>query len=278
MISAYARGARALDDPALAERASKAAEFIWTHLHDARTGALTRRWRDGEAKGAGQLDDYAYYTAGLIDLYEATLEPRWLERAIAVTQAQFDRFWDESEGGFFESPTGDPHIAVRMKDGFDGAEMAGNSIAAQNLQWLGVLRGDAHWIDLSARTLDYYSKRLTGGAAAMPQMMVAFEWAQARQRQIVIAGDPAAADTRAMIAEANRRFAPHDQLLLVDGGARQKALAGVTTFVAEHRMKDGKATAYVCVDRMCKLPTTDLNAFAAQLDEPADAHHVAGGR
>jgi uncharacterized protein YyaL (SSP411 family) len=278
MISAYARGARALDDPALAARAAKAADFIWTHLRDSKTGALTRRWRDGEAKGAGQLDDYAYYTLGLIDLYEATLEPRWLERAVAVTTVQIERFWDEDQGGFFESPAGDPHITVRMKDGFDGAEMAGNSIAAQNLQCLGVLRGDARWIDISARTLDYYSKRLTGGAAAMPQMLAAIEWAQARQRQIVIAGDPSAADTRAMLHEANRRFAPYDQLLLVDGGSRQKALAAITAFVGEHRAKDGKATAYVCVNRACKLPTNDLNAFAAQLDEPADSHHVAGER
>ena len=59
--------------------------------------------------------------------------PRWLERAVALTEVQVARFWDERDGAFFESPAGRRHVRVRMKDGFDGAELAGNSIAAENL-------------------------------------------------------------------------------------------------------------------------------------------------
>src|SRR4029077_13131113 len=139
MISAFARGARVLQDPALAARATRAAEFLWERLRAPATADRPRRWRSGEAKGAGQLDDYAYLTLGYFDLYQATFDPRWLERAGALTEAQNARFWDDAHGDYFESPAGASSIAVRMKDAFDGAEMAGNSVAAWNLLTLGTL-------------------------------------------------------------------------------------------------------------------------------------------
>ena len=271
MISAFARGARVLGDGALCDRAARAAEFVWTRLHDARTGALSRRWRDGEAKVSGQLDDYAYYALGLVDLYEASLDPAWLARAKTIVEGMTARFWDEQEGAFFESPAGDAHLKVRMKDGFDGAEMAGNSIAALDLQRLGTLLDRRDWLGQARRTFDYYARRLAGGPAAMPQLLVAMDLAQATPRHIVIAGRPDAPDTRALIAEFDGRFLPHDALMLVDGGERQKALATLAPFVAPLASQHGKATAYVCVNYACRLPTTDHAAFAAQLDERVSA-------
>ncbi len=267
MISALARGARVLGDESLRPRAERAAEFVWTRLRDPRTGALSRRWRDGVAGVSGQLDDYAYYALGLADLYQASLDPKWLARAKAVTEGMTARFWDEEGGGFFESPAGDPRMKLRMKDGFDGAEMAGNSIAALDLQLLGTLLDRRDWLAMAQRTFDHFARRLATGAAAMPQMLVAMELAAATPRHIVIAGRPGAPDTRGMIAEFDRRFLPHDALLLVDGGARQKALGELAPFVAALTPNQGRATAYVCVNYACRLPTTDRDAFAAQLEE-----------
>jgi uncharacterized protein YyaL (SSP411 family) len=274
MISAFARGARALGDDRLRDRAVRAARFVWDHLYDERSGALTRRWRAGEASIPGQMDDYAYYALGLIDLYQATLDPTWLARAAAVTEAMIERFWDDADGGFFESPAGDARIKVRMKDGFDGAEMAGNSIAALDLQVLGTLLDRREWQEKARRTFDHFARRLGSGAAAMPQMLVAMDLAAATPRHIVVAGRLEEPDTRAMIAEFDRRFLPHDALLLVDGGARQKALGKLAPFVAPLSRKGDKATAYVCVDYACRLPTTDRDAFAAQLDERASPSGV----
>ena len=248
MISAYARGYRVLGDEALRVRAERAAEFVWNTLRDPRSGTLSRRWREGEAAEPGQLDDYAYYALGLIDLYGATFDPRWLERAIEVTRAQLSRFWDEQNAGFFESPAGDPYLSLRMKDDFDGAEIAGNSIAALNLQTLAVLLDDADWRGKARRTLDFYAARLRGHPMAMPQMLVAMDLEGATPRHIVIAGDTGREDTRAMVGEFNRRFLPHDELLVADGGARQAALAKLAPFIAPLTAPRGKAAAYVCVD------------------------------
>ncbi|HEY2956040.1 MAG TPA: thioredoxin domain-containing protein [Candidatus Eisenbacteria bacterium] len=278
MISAFARGARVLGDPALAARAARAAEFVWDRLRDPATGELRRRWREGEARGAGQLDDYAYVTLGFFDLYQATFDPRWLERAVALTDAQIARFWDEQQGGFFESPAGDPSIAVRMKDGFDGAELAGNSIAAWNLQMLAVLLDRPDLSERARRTLDYFARRLGPGAALMPQMLVAMDLERSTPRQVVIAGNAEAEDARAMLAEVNRRFLPHDALLFAGGGEAQARLAKLAPFVAALAPRNGRATAYVCIGHACRLPTTERAALAAQLDERVAAGAAAEKR
>jgi hypothetical protein len=267
MISAFARGARVLDDPGLATCAMRAAEFVWTALRDRDDGTLLRRWCDGEAAGAGQLADYAAYATGCVDLCQATHDPLWLERAVAVTGAMIERFEDTAQGGFFESPPGDPSIRVRMKDGFDGAEIAGNSLAAHALQTLGGLLGRRDWLERAGRAFGYYRARLAGNAWAMPRMLVAMDLAAGPVRHVVVAGDPEAADTRALIREYERRFLPRDLLLVADGAERSRRLADLTPFAAALTRQGGRATAYVCVDHACRLPVTDAREFAALLDE-----------
>ena len=268
-IAACARGALVLDDPALAAAAARAAAFVWTKLRDPATSTLYRRWRDGEAAGEGQLDDYAYLVRGLLQLYRATFDASWLERAVALTELQVARFWDEEDGAFFESPAGDASVRVRMKDGFDGAEMAGNSVAAENLVRLAALTEREDWRVKSARVLDYYARRLSGNAWAMPQMLVAMDLAAHGSRHVVIAGEPSPG-REALLAVARARFRPFDDVLVVDDGSRAQ-LARLAPFAASLRPQDGRATGFVCLDRVCRLPVTDPAAFAAQLDELAPA-------
>jgi hypothetical protein len=281
VISALARGARVLDEPALAARAAGAAEFIWTELrgtgrsaeesgrgsNGAGPVALARRWREGEAAGTGQLADYADFALGLVELYQATHDPLWLERAVQVTEAMVERFFDAEHGGFFESPAGDPSIKVRMKDGFDGAEIAGNSVAAYVVQSLGALLGRRDWLENAERTFGYYASRLAGNGVAMPRMLVAMDLAAEPPRHVVVAGEPGAEDTRALVREFDCRFLPRDLLLVVDGGEWSRRLANLVPFAASLSPVGGRATAYVCLDYACRLPVTDAREFAAQLEE-----------
>jgi uncharacterized protein YyaL (SSP411 family) len=268
MISAFARGARVLGDEALRARAGRAAEFVWARLWDEGSGRLRRRWREGEATGEGQLDDYAYLALGCLDLYQADHAARWLARAARLTEGMVSRFWDPKEGGFFESPPDDPSIRVRMKDGFDGAEMAGNSIAAHNLVTLGRLLDRREWIEKADRTLDYYARRLAVAPFAMPQMLVAMDAWRAIPRHVVIAGALDDSRTAALVAEYDRRFLPYDVLVVADPGREDDGeLATLVPFAESLPARDGKPTAYVCVNYACRLPVTDPAAFAAQLEE-----------
>ena len=267
MISAFARGARVLGEAVLAERAVRAAEFVWTRLWNAESRTLARRWRDGEAGSSGQLDDYADSALAFVDLYETTFDVVWLERAAALTATMIERFHDPEQGGFFESPAGDPSVKVRMKDGWDGAELAGNSVAAWVALQLGRLFDRREWSAAAESAFAYYARRLADGPAAMPAMLLAMDAARRPERHVVIAGDPAAADTRALIGEFRKRFLPDDLLLLADGGDGEKRLAALAPFTAPLAVTDGRATAYVCMDFTCRLPVQDPAAFGAQLDE-----------
>ncbi len=274
MISAFARGARALGDPNLRERAEHAATFVWTRLWDDERGELARRWRDGERSGRGQLADYAFLAHGFLDLYRATLHRDWLERAIAITEAQEARFHDAAQGGWFESPPDDPHLPLRMKDDHDGAEISGSSIAASNLLTLGDLLDRHEWRERARRATSVYAARLEKQPLAMPMMLVALSRAARPPRHVVIAGRPDDPAAREMIRAFDARHAPDDLLLLVDPDRvpDRPGIERLAPFAAGLGMKDGRAAAYVCVDYACTLPVTSADEFRARLDAPAMSH------
>ena len=258
-----------LADETLTAAAVRAATFVWTALRDPVTGALHRRWRRGEAGAAGQLDDHAYLVRGMLELHAATHDPLWLERASALTEVQVERFWDDAGGAFFESPSGDTSVRVRMKDGFDGAELAGNSVAVDNLARLAALLPRDDWRQLAQRSSEYHARRLAGSGWGMPWMLVAMDRAMRPAHHVVIAGEPSP-ERDALLAVFHARFRPFDDLVVVDEAARA-TLARLGCFAAELRPADGRATAHVCVDRACLLPVTGPREFAAQLDDGASA-------
>ncbi len=100
----------------------------------------------------------------------------------------------------------------------------------------------------------------------VPQLAAALDFSFAKHKQIVIAGEPGAADTRAMLKLVHDRFIPNKILLLVDGGPSQAALAKWLPFVANMDRREGKATAYICENYACNLPTADLPTAARLLD------------
>ena len=264
MIAALAQGGRALREPELVTRAARAAEFVWGHLRAA-DGSLLRRWRDGESAGAGQLDDHAGFARACLELFSATHDPVWLERAAALATIFVERFADEADGGFFDSPEGPDGVAVRLKDAHDGAELAGNSLAAEVLWRLGTLLERAEWRALATRTFAFHARRLANAAWAMPRMVAMMARAEAPPRHIVIAGDPAAADTRALLAAYESRLRPDEDLVVVHDGTRA-ALEHLAPFTATLPMRAGRATAYVCLDHLCHSPVHEPHELAALLD------------
>jgi Highly conserved protein containing a thioredoxin domain len=126
----FAKGARILDDDGYLAAAERAAEFILTRMQ--RDGMLLRRFREGDAAINGFLDDYAFFTQALLDLYEAALDAKYLDRAVELTRKMLELFEDSDQGAFFSTAGGDPHLVMRMKEDYDGAEPSGNSIAALN--------------------------------------------------------------------------------------------------------------------------------------------------
>src|SRR5262249_46233831 len=128
MISAFAKGGAILGEARYAAAARRAADFVLDRLYDPNTGVLLRRYRRQDSCIPGFLDDYAFFTQGLLDLYEAGFHLPDLQAAIRLTAKQIELFEDKSAGGFFSTALGDPNLVMRLKDDYDGAEPSGNSV------------------------------------------------------------------------------------------------------------------------------------------------------
>jgi uncharacterized protein len=265
MISAFARAASILQESRYRSAAVRAADYIDTRLSDPATGQLLRRSRGGESAIDGFVDDYAFTIQGLLDLYEASLDVRWLERAIALQRIQDERFWDPDGGGYFTTAGEDPNLLFRIKDDHDGAEPSPNSIAALNLLRLSQMTDAPDWRVKAERLFAVFGAQMKKAASAMPQMLAALEFHLSPPRQIILAGTLEDPDTQALLQEVYSRFLPNTVLLLADGGEGQRKLAEQLEYIRGNEPLDGRATAYVCEQSVCQLPVTDPSALAAQL-------------
>jgi len=277
MISALARAAgapaAALEDrrEAYLAAAGRAAEFLRRELGDEARGVLYRSWLDGRGAVEGFAEDYACVIQGAIDLYEAGFDHRWLQWADRLQAKMDELFWDEAEGGYFNSAAGAADVLVRLKEDYDGAEPAPSSVAAMNLLRLGALRDEVRGEAMGAgavrahRTLAAFRAQWSRLPQGLPQMLCAFELALAPPRHVVLAGDPGAADFRALAAVCRERLGPGRALAALDGGPAQAWLAERAPWLADLRPRGGRATAYVCENYACQAPVTTPEELRALL-------------
>ncbi|MFW6162984.1 MAG: thioredoxin domain-containing protein [Planctomycetota bacterium] len=267
MIAALAKGARAFGEPRYAEAATKAARFLLGTLRDA-DGRLLHRFRAGHVGVRAHLDDYAFLAWGLIELYEATFDVSHLAAAQELTDAMLDGFWDEEAGGFFFTADTAEGLLVRQKESYDGAVPSGNSVAMLVLLRLARITGRAEWEARAEAVGRAFASRVRRMPAAHTQLMAALDFAVGPSFEVVIAGQPGADDTEALLTALRTRFLPNKVVLLRPAGVEEPPIARIAPFVEAQTARDGRATAYVCRDQACREPTTKkdemLNALAGQ--------------
>jgi uncharacterized protein YyaL (SSP411 family) len=263
MISAFARGAQVLDEPAFSVVARRAAQFFTTRM--CKGDILLRRYREGEAAIPGFLDDYAFFAQALLDLYETDFDLAHLDRAIALTERILALFEDRKDGGFFSSAEGDPELVLRIKDDYDGAEPAGNSIAILNLLRLARITRRHDFAEAAERALQALASRIASQPTAVPQLLVALMFHQAPPLQIVLAGKRETVSMRAFLHALRERFLPHAAVLLVDSEETRQRLATWAPEVAAMHPSGEQTSAYVCHNYACDLPTTDPDALTQKL-------------
>ncbi|MFD2878800.1 hypothetical protein ACFTAO_27150 [Paenibacillus rhizoplanae] len=151
MIAALALGAKALQKPEYAKAAERAADFIWDKLRR-EDGRLLARYRDGESAIPAYVDDYAFLIWGLSELYEATGQAVYLERALTLKDGMLELFLDTEGGGFFFTGHDGEKLPVRSKELYDGAIPSGNSVAAKLLWKLSVITQDMELKEIAERT------------------------------------------------------------------------------------------------------------------------------
>jgi hypothetical protein len=246
-ISAYARAARVFEDDGLLDRAVAAATFI---LDRAAGRVLFRTAVGDQVQGRGFLDDHAALVGALLDLYEASFEPRWLEAARDWNAATLADFWDPSAGGFYYTGRGHESLLARSRQAYDHAAPSGNALAAGNLARLAALTGEGDLEERARRTLALFAPTLDRAPGATAEMLSALDFCLGPVRQIALSGRGPAA--KELLRETFRPFLPRK---VVAGWPREGEPAELR--LLENRAAPaGRAAAYVCQEFVCDRPVT----------------------
>lgn len=269
MISAFAKAAQVLDAPEYRDAAQRAATFIKENLYIESSQTLRRNYREGVSDIEGFADDYAYLIQGLLDLYEASFDTQWIEWADTLQQTQTKLFYDTDSAGFFSATGKDSSILLRLKEEYDGAEPSPNSISIQNLLRLAQLTDNETYDQQARQSLQHFAEPLNTQPTASPQLLAALNTSLAKPKQIVFAAKPDAADLKPLLRELHQRFIPNKLVLLADSGPGQAYLSQRLSFIETTAPIDGKATAFVCENFVCQLPTTDINQFKNLIAPPS---------
>lgn len=264
MISAFARATQALDEPAYAQTAMRASDFLLETIW-AKPGRLLHRYRDGDAAIPAFLDDHAFLIGGLIDTYEATFETRYLEHAVRLAEIMVERFWDPENGGFFFTDKESKEPLIREKPSYDGAIPSGNSVAMHDLLRLARLTGRT---DLEQKA-DALARRVAADVAQAPagftQLLCSLDFAVGPAHEVVLVGSADAPAMDALNRGIRRTFSPNKVVLRKTDGPAGDALARIAPFVKDLRAGPAGAAAYVCTNFRCDLPLTDPTKVEAAL-------------
>jgi len=262
-ISAFSRAAQVFEQKSYAASASQAASFIKSNLFDPKTGQLIRLFRKAPSTVEAFSDDYAYLIQGLIDLYEATANPEWLDWANELQKTQISLFYDSEGGGFFCFQATDEIVFNPSKDSFDGAIPTSNSISAKNLARLGQFFDNAEYTDKARETVIAFLPAIRQSPTRMPALLDAALYVINKPIQIVIAAKPG---DRSMTSVANNTLLPNRLLLHADAGASQAYLGKYLEFIRSATAIGGQSTAYVCENFVCQLPARSPEELATQLN------------
>lgn len=256
MIAALSRGAQVFGRSDYADAAGKAADFILATLRDDR-GRLLHRYREGEAGIDALVDDYAFFVWGLLDLYETTFDVRYLEAALELNADFLGRFWDREAGGFYFTAEDATDALVRKKDLYDGATPSGNSVAAWNLLRLARMTADTDLEKRADEMMNAFAGSIRQFPSVYTQFLIALDFVLGPSYEVVIAGDPAGRDTEAMLDTLRQPFIPNKAVLLRPAGEETPKIAELAEYTKAQTSWNGQATAYVCLNFNCELPTTD---------------------
>jgi len=234
------------------QHAEHAASFLLHHMYDAQSGELLRRFCEGEAAIPGFLDDYAFFAAALIDLFEANFEPRYLELAIQLARRMCELFEDDQAGGFFSSRQDANDLLLRMKDDYDGAEPSGNSIATDVLLRLASITGDATFRASAERSFRAIAEKIRMQPAIAPQMLVALSRLLSEPQQTIVRCRAVDAKVEGILRERRKSAQLNSVVFALTDDAAAR-LANVAPFLAGLERK-GNITIYECRNFTCELP------------------------
>jgi uncharacterized protein len=262
MLAAFAEAAAVFERADFAHTSVRNADFVLANLRDER-GFLLRSWKDGLAKLNGYLEDYAFFADGLVELYQATGDERWLNEAKSLVDLMLAEFWDAEDGGFFFTGASHEELIVRSKDYFDNAIPSGNSVAADVLLKLAILTNNENYSGHATEVFRLVTNFIRRYPSAFGRSLAALDFYLNAPKEIVIIGEKE--EARELLKEVWTRFLPNK--IVVTASENNVGAAELIPLLQNRKMIDGRATAYVCENFACQQPVITPEALAAQLSD-----------
>ena len=247
MLGAIARAGVVLNEPEYLKAAQANLTFLQRELWDAESKTLYHRWREGQRDDIQLLDAYAFLLDGVLHLYEATLESKHLQFAIDLAGTMKAKFYDDTNGGFWQS-VHTPNLIMKVKEDYDGAIPSGNSVAVLALLRLGKITDNKTFTELAEKTLLLFSDNMINGPNAVPHLLQALDFLVHEPRRAVITGDPKSIGTLNLIAAAHAAYQPNKVVL---------GVVGPVESFAKTLPKEGNSSAYLCTGSACQPPTSN---------------------
>jgi uncharacterized protein YyaL (SSP411 family) len=255
----WERGARGVRAEVYRRVAERNADFLLRELRRP-NGRLWHTWKAREAKINGYLEDYAHLVVGLLELYQTTFEPRWYLAACELAEVMIEHF-SAPDGGFFDTSDDHEELITRPRELQDNAVPSGSAVAALVLSRLAGLALKPRYAELARRSLAQVQPLLARYPLGFGQWLIALDYVLSHPREIVIVGDPRAADTRTLLDVCTSGYRPHQILALGVPDSEES----VVPLLQNRNQIEGRATAYVCIDFACRSPVTDPAALRALL-------------
>jgi uncharacterized protein len=264
MIAALADAGAVLERSDYLDAARAAADFVLRDLRaaDPRSpesagqgagGRLLRTWKDGEGKLNAYLEDHAFLLEALLSVYEATFEPRWFAEARELADTMIERFADEENGGFFETSADHEQLVARRKDLEDHPIPSGNASAALGLLRLAALTGEHEYERRATSVLRLLHELAPKHPQAFAHLLQALDFHLSHTKEVALVGD----ELRPLERVVRESFRPH---LVLAGGEPD----GVPLLEGRDPV-EGRPTAYVCEQFLCRAPVTEPSELEALL-------------
>jgi len=265
MLAAFAECGAIFGEERFLTIARENADFLLeNHTTGENSERLLRTSRGGAAKLNGYLEDYAFFADGLIHLYQATLESRYLDAAIKFTETMITQFWDEGSGGFFATSADHETLIQRPKDWDDNAVPAGNTVACEILLKIAAYTGNTDYTKRVERVLRRLGSVLEKHPAGFARMLGVLDMHMASITEIALIGNAEIAEFKALHQAAFKSFVPNKLIGHANIGDTNPAIA----FLQNRPAIDGKPTAYVCRNFACSLPVTTPDELSRRLKTP----------
>jgi len=264
MIAALSYAGRTLKNSEMVESAKKSAEFILHNMLSDNEN-LYHRYRDGNVAIDGFLDDYSFMIYGLLELYESTMNPEYAKKALELQDSLSRKFIDKENGGFYMSASDRTDLVIRTKQAHDGAVPSGNSIEMMNLVKFYLLKSEPEYEDLAYRTINAFGKEIENSPTNYSFSLMAADILMNKTYSIVIVGNKNDEKTVKIIGSVMERYLPQAVVILKD--PEDKIISEVFNNVSAMNQVNGETTVYVCTEKTCLPPFTDIVKMNEALKE-----------